>query len=450
MRTLQANAPRSRRFLSAGAGNADALAGSAYAPTVDFRIIMVNLVVMVGLYFVLAETYTQFLQPLFSYVGFKNSYSGPRETTSLVLICATASLMPTTFRRPSDLFVTFAAIFTLIPTAVMFTHADLDTQTLVATYLGVAVIYVMRDVPVGIPQVSPVSGAHMLNLLTALAAFGLLATVYRMGLGGVSFGLEDVYDRREVATLRLTGFWAYLTSFALFGNLLASIMCVVFRKYTFFIINTAIALGYFGLSGNKSVIFGTLIFSAYYFVLRSRHAITLSLICIFIPSGYFRYFMMSFDNLQFASFFQQRMMFTPVFLNNIYIEYFKDIDLLWSYSKLSLGTADYTLAFEPTTMVGYYLTGGNSMHANTGFIGSGYMNAGFTGIFLYALIIGYCCRAIDVFAQRRGSKVFSTLICLPGFLTAVTTSDVPYVLFSGGWGIAIFLAASFDPSKSEN
>lgn len=139
------------------------------------------------------------------------------------------------------------------------------------------------------------------------------------------------------------------------------------------------------------------------------------------------------------------MLILPVFINNLYLTIFNDLKLFWSDSKLSLGLFDYPLNFDPQTTVAYYWMRRTTTHANTGFIGSGYMNAGLLGILLYAVVIGLCCRVIDELARQRDTKSFAAIICLPGFLTAVTTSDLPTVLFSGGWSFTILLVAVFDP-----
>ena len=143
----------------------------------------------------------------------------------------------------------------------------------------------------------------------------------------------------------------------------------------------------------------------------------------------------------FASTFQRRALILPVWLNDVYVTYFSDTKLYWAYSRLSLGLVEQILPDEPAYTIGHYLSG-REMHANTGFIGSGYMNAGVVGVSIYAIVIGLCCRIVDVFAQIRGTKLLSTLICLPGFISAVTSSELPTVLFSHGWAAAILLVAS--------
>ncbi len=147
----------------------------------------------------------------------------------------------------------------------------------------------------------------------------------------------------------------------------------------------------------------------------------------------------------FADIFEQRMLILPVYVNNLYVNIFNDLKLYWADSKLSFGLIDYPLYLDPQTTVAYYWIGKTTTHANTGFVGSGYMHAGLIGILVYAVVIGLCCRVIDEFARQRDTKSFAALICLPGFMTAVTSADLPTVLFSGGWGLTILLVAVLDP-----
>ena len=150
------------------------------------------------------------------------------------------------------------------------------------------------------------------------------------------------------------------------------------------------------------------------------------------------------------SLFQLRNLILPVYLNDEYLKYFSDLKLYWANSKVSVGLIDIPLSLvqeDPSTTIGYHVFGKTTTHANTGFIGTGYMNAGLIGILIYAVVIGLCCRVIDFYAQFRGTKTFATLICLPGFVTAISSSDLPTTLFSGGWGLAILFVTVFEEIK---
>jgi hypothetical protein len=405
----------------------------------------IYLVALIALYFALARTYTEFLQPMFKYMHFKQNYVQTREVESLIVLGVAAAVMPASFRRPSDLFTSLAIVFTLVPTAMMYTYGDIGAETAFGTYLGLAVIFLARRMPIRVGPLQPVYEIVPIALLAGFSLLGVVTTALLMGFEDFSLDLFDVYGRREIGHSVLEGVPKYIVYFGLNSNLLVIIISFVCRRWVSFAVNITMAILFFGFLGNKGPFFGIAFFMVLHFMLKSRY-VTLYLIIIFaiVFWSYYLFFMTR-ENELFASLFAQRMLILPVYVNNLYVNMFSHLKLFWSDSKLTLGMIDYPLNLDPQTAIGYYWLGKTTTHANTGFVGSGYMHAGLIGIVLYAVVIGLCCRLIDEFARQRDTKSFAAFICLPGFLNAVTSGDLPTVLFSGGWSFTILLVAVLDP-----
>jgi hypothetical protein len=405
----------------------------------------VYLVALIALYFALARTYTDFLQPRFKYMHFTQNYVQTREVQSLIVLGVAAAVMPAYFCRPSDLFTSLAVVFTLVPTAMMHTYCDLSAETAFATYIGLAIIFLARRVPIWVPAFRPVYGIVPIFFLTGCSLLGVATVACLMGFDDFSLDLVDVYGRREVAHSTLTGLSIYIVYFGLHTNLLAVIISFVCRRWVAFAVNIIAAIFFFGFMGNKGPFYGIVFFIILSFMLQSRFII---LILISISTVVFFCYYMFFMKREYATFadiFEHRMLILPVYVNNLYVNIFNDLKLYWADSKLSFGLIDYPLYLDPQTTVAYYWIGKTTTHANTGFVGSGYMHAGLIGILVYAVVIGLCCRVIDEFARQRDTKSFAAFICLPGFMNVVTSGDLPTVLFSGGWGLTILLVAVLDP-----
>ncbi|MGH6811272.1 MAG: hypothetical protein ACREDM_02670 [Methylocella sp.] len=405
----------------------------------------IYLVALIALYFALAKTYTEFLQPLYSYEHFKQNFVPTREVESLIALGIAAAVMPTDFRRPSDLFMSLAIVITLVPTAMMYAYADISWETAVMTCAGLAVIFLAREIPIGVP-VWPLVGVSTIYFFTGLSLLGVATAAYQMGFDSFSLDLLDVYGRRAIANSEVTGISAYIVDLALHSNLIATIVSFISRNWVALVVNVAASFLFFGLSGNKGTFYGTFVFIILSVIMRSRFCIVIIVSLFSAIFVCYYLFFMSIENLTFASLFEQRSLIVPVYLNDLYLNIFKDTKLYFSYSKISLGLIDNPLQLDVANMVGYYWEGRATMHANTGFVGSGYMNAGLIGILIYAVVIGLCCRVIDQCAQRRSSRNAAAIICLPGFLNAVTSTDLPTLLFSGGWTLAILLVAVADLS----
>jgi hypothetical protein len=404
-------------------------------------------IALIALYFALAKTYTEFLQPLYAYEHFKRHYVPTREVESLIVLSVAAAIMPTNFRRPSDLFMSFAVVLTLVPTAMMYTHAGLGLETAVVTYVGLAVIFLAREVPIPF-RVWPAQGIVTLTPLTCLSLLGVVTAAYHLGFASFSLDLVDVYGRRAIADSKLTGISRYIVSFAEQGNLLATIMSFWCRRWVSLVVNVTAGFLFFGLIGNKGLFYGIFFFVTLIIVMRSRFSLILIVSCFSAVAVSYYLFFMDLEHLTFGHLFEQRSLFLPVFLNDIYLHIFHNMKLFWAGSKLSLGLVDDPLPVVPQNFVAYLWVHMPTTSANTGFVGSGYMNAGLTGILIYAVVIGLCCGVIDKFARHRGTQSVAAVVCLPGFWAAVVSGDLPTVLFSGGWGLAILFSAVFEPRSA--
>lgn len=407
---------------------------------------------LIAMYYGLAHSYMNLWQPLFAYSGFMQAHIPQREPEALVVLSIAALLIPTEYRRPSDVYMCIAVITALVPTAVMYVYGDTTLTTAYLTFAGLVLIYFSRNAPLPIPDFGWIRGLDATLPVTGLAVGGALLAVYLMGLDNLSFALFDVYGRRHIASEKITDYAVYAVSLGLTASSLAIILSLHTHNRITLVVNLIAAALYFGLIGNKAPFMTLPIIIALNSALRRKNII---LYMLFIALAVIA-FMAVFANdlafwytengelntlFSFASTFERRGLILPVWVNDAYIRYFDTHEkLYWAYSRLSFGMMPQQLPFDPPYTIGYFLDK-NGMYANTGFVGSGYMNAGAVGVFLYAILIGLCCRAIDFYAHRRGTKILSTLICLPGFTAAVTSSEVPTELVTHGWVVAILLVA---------
>ena len=235
-----------------------------------FRLKLIYFALLVAMYFGLAQAYAEFWQPLFDYAHFQLSYVPEREVESLIVLFAAAALTPTCFRRPSDVFVSLSILTILVPTAMMFAYGDMDAETAYLTYLGLALIYLTRDIPLYLPDFRWSSASIVIQLVTLVAIIGVLLTAYEMGFSDFSFAFFDVYGRRELAAAHLTGIVGYIVGFGLAANQLAIILSVNAKIWPMLAINLAGSAFYFGLIGNKGPLFMLPIFLFLNYALQRR------------------------------------------------------------------------------------------------------------------------------------------------------------------------------------
>lgn len=103
----------------------------------------------------------------------------------------------------------------------------------------------------------------------------------------------------------------------------------------------------------------------------------------------------------------------PTFLNYTYLEFFdKNPFIYWSDSSISFWSDYRTYPVNLPYVIGIYL-GQNKMAANTGFIASGYAQAGIWGIALYSIIVILIVNIINFLGSNLPKYMLLSLIIMP-------------------------------------
>ncbi|GDY12623.1 hypothetical protein LBMAG53_15010 [Planctomycetota bacterium] len=119
-------------------------------------------------------------------------------------------------------------------------------------------------------------------------------------------------------------------------------------------------------------------------------------------------------------------------LNGLYIEAYSQnyFYQLFSHNSFTFGLIDNLNNGQPPTLIGA-LYFHDDTNANTGFIGSGYSQAGVAGIVIYGLAIGGYGYIADGLAAKHGLPVVMACLLMP-MNTMTTTSDFPGTLLTHG------------------
>ena len=97
--------------------------------------------------------------------------------------------------------------------------------------------------------------------------------------------------------------------------------------------------------------------------------------------------------------------------------------VLWSNSKIGLGIVAPRYDLPLPEVIGRYL--GTNEHANTGWIGSGFMHAGWIGITVYAALLGVLLRLVDALRSHIGSIAGAAAFFAAPLFLVFTSVDPP-------------------------
>jgi hypothetical protein len=273
-------------------------------------------------------------------------------------------------------------------------------------------------------------------------------------LGGAAYFSLDfltVYEFRDIAAENLPGIFAYIVSPVSKVILpMGIIMAIYMRSISFVVIFLCLGVLLFGLTHHKSIFaipFGTVVL----YLALVRFGVSGGLRVIFyfialvavIEAIVLEFF---FPNSMgpISTFLVRRVFLIPPLLDSYYVDYFSEnAFFFWAVSRVTFGLVDTDYSVSAPFLIGLEFFGADQMSANSGFIGSGFANAGIVGVALYAALIGLIVSALNALG-RRIDPVIVICVSFPVVLTALTTSDLITVFLTHGLAI-LFVMLSFMP-----
>ncbi|WP_159274041.1 hypothetical protein [Variovorax boronicumulans] len=395
--------------------------------------------------------YVGFVVPIFGYDGFVYEMAPLRYAISLLAIgIAIWCLMVS---RKSVLIYVYYIVFLLVilPATTFYALGGANQYSFFANLIVYCALVFFLPRHKGEELKNDLKMAVDRRVIYTSIAFILFCAGFLLISSGGNFvlGFEDVYEFRAENTQ--VGIFAYFTNWAtklVAPFLLASaivrggMMRIGLALMVIFLL--------YALTGHKSVLAPIGLCAIAYFFNGgksggSRNAgvnpgfflASTGALLAFTVLIYATYVI--YENVLFPSVFFRRTYFTPAFLNSVYFEMFSRQGFVyWSNSFLS-PFIDYPYADTITHEVGAYL-GRDGMGANTGFVASGFMQAGYLGVAIYFIAVA----SLNYFVARFGSRVnpviFNSILFMP-YLTLFSSSDLPTTILTHGLGLAAILLA---------
>jgi hypothetical protein len=420
-------------------------------------------IVMLGLhfamFFALAWAYEHFVVPIYGYEGYIFEPDQANGYIALAAVALASLITPAAAHKPSTLFYQIVLQFVVIPLLILFyAHGErweYPAQVLTAHALSIAL---PRYLPVRAPRFARVSKDNLLHILFALSAL-YVASIFAMGGGAyLNFDLYRVYEFREAAAENLPGFFAYVSP--LIGKVVvpvAFVLALLYRRYAM----AAAMLGFsaliFGLTTHKSAFFSPFLILLIYFVSSGRN-LTLKLniaVLAVILLSLADFWLQTVSDHPFygwtGNLLVRRVFFVPAHLNYLYYDFFSRNEwVLFSNSKLTLGLLDYPYPLDTPYLIGRVYFQNDRMAANTGWAGSGYMQAGFAGLLLYGAILGIVFKYIDACARRSGEQALTTAAVVIPLYALITSGDLPTSFLTHGLYLNLLLIACFHGKESSD
>jgi hypothetical protein len=378
--------------------------------------------------------YINVIQPEF-YWELKLSQTYVSPLTGALLTAMTSLAAPKRFAKPSDLILLFAFIVHIAPAIAVSPHYEAPLTfnlAICSSFILICILASLRPI-----LIQPVSGGIVLCVAFALICMGITFAAGiqsgRLSMGSLS--LASVYEFRTVSDQAVRGgITQYISTWT--ANFLVTtlfIAALLRRKYLICGALLAAQMALFLMTREKLTLFipafGLIAYWAFERGLSPLRLFAALVAVIIIGAVLSQHY--NFDLLN--TLVVRRIFFAPAALDALYRQVFDVYGLqYWSQFLGRLSGGGGGLA--PAVIVGATManSAGELNNAGTGYIGSGYMQAGYIGIFVYAFLIGllfYAANSLTL--DRVRNSLATTLIFFP-IWAAINDTDLPSAIMTQG------------------
>lgn len=401
----------------------------------------------------LAVLYRYELVVHWGYMGFEWNPSFFMGFLCVFLISGMAALLPTAANTRS-VFLMISCYLHFFPALVLSAAGGVGVGYFAAIILGGLVFFIFSFLPLKRITSASASWSLILFVSCVMCVVILSLIVFHIGVGNFNFDYSEIYQYRADFKDNVPGYIGYLRPMAtkVFlpllviiafarGNIVAQVLSVVLLVF------------YFGYTNHKSVIAATVVSLALFYMFRNQ--VNVSIISkvflgILIVCMIQVFIVPLVADLREASYLTsmvvRRTLFVPSLLDYYHVDYFSEHDFTyWSQSKVSLGFVSRVYDLNTPFLIGNEYFGRQTMAANTGFIGSGFSNAGYAGIFIYAAIMGITVSYLNEYGKQFGHAMVIG-VAFTQIIGAITSSDLPSVFLTNGL-ILILITFMFFPRQ---
>lgn len=288
-------------------------------------------------------------------------------------------------------------------------------------------------------------GKSSILIISFLVSLIVLIHFMVVSGGALNFDFTKVYDQREMYGEEFeSGIFGYLNNwtFKIFSIIILA-WAISKKKFFSIFFSIALIILQFGFSGHKSSLTGLFLVPFFYVMYKQKDSKKLIIIGFIFLLVFNLLLARSEDNMLWVSILIRRMFFTPANLNNVYFEFFDNNPFYyWSNSSFQVFNLNLNYDISLSFVIGRYL-GDYTLGANTGFIASGYAQAGLVGIILYTTIVIFLMNVINTIAKRRELYIVMSLLIMP-LSVLYTSSDLPTSFITHGVLLGTLLLYFYD------
>jgi hypothetical protein len=418
-----------------------------------------RLLLLLGYYAALNYGYWAFFKPASVDDYFEvNWITVPTDAFAQPLAVALALLLSalaaTARNRPQELFGVVLLLAPVMPMLVLYS----DRQTYGLYIFVSAALYVLVFKIITLPfSEKKTSDGHergvfgFEKLSTVILAITMLFIGIDIAIGNlanVNFDFNRVYEFRRLAEEQrgtLLSYYETNMTSLLLG--LGTVVALHRRQWVQLLLYVVASILLFGLTSNRGHFFIVFVSLAFYWVALRKNPF------VWIVGGAMATALVAGLSYQVSpslrmigDFTIGRVMFVPAIANFFFYEFFStNPHTYWSDTRLTFGLVNNPYGLTGARVVFDHFYGQDLSddvfygNANTGFLGAGYGHAGFLGMTIYAVLVGFMVRLSHSLASKTAPAIAFGALSYMFVLALFTSSDLPTLVLTHGYLIAIVL-----------
>lgn len=394
-------------------------------------------------FFLLGYAQYDFISVIFGYQGYSWNPSFFRIIVALLMLNLINLFLPLYLRKPSDFLVNYHFIFPILPLLVLYAFQGYDVIFILASsFCFLWVLFLTKIAPISI-SIFSLKKEQYINLLL-LVAFIVLISIFLMG-GYRYFNLDitKVYFFREDASNNLPSIFGYILP--ALGKVvlpMALALCLKLKFYYRALIVALACLILFGLTGTRSMLFYPVVVFTVYFLFNYFRSLNF-LFFFYAAIVGFLVLLASLTPIgeTVSSLIIRRAFIFPAYITTLYFDFFSvNEKVFWSLSQVTFGFLDYPYYLKPGNLISHIYFDEVSMNVNTGWLGSGYMQLGFVGMFIYSSLLGLIIYIINCFSIEKDARLIgASLVGI--FMSIFQSIDLLTSLFTHGLLLILLIIA---------
>ena len=400
---------------------------------------LINTSLALSYFFALSAIYFFYISDIYNYNGFEHEAVFDKIIFALLSIIFLYQIIGSSGFK--DIYFHIMLSFTYIPSMVLFGFGGGSYDFFIYSFLCCFMVILSASFfRVRSITLFALDEKQFLNILCILSFLYIISIIANGGLRYWNLDINAVYDFRDLAAKNLPGIFNYLSP--IFGKVVVPfLICIsmILKKRLYLFVGICCSIVIFGLTAHKSPLFYPfVIMMIYYMAQFNLPKLLLGSLIIICAFSY-----IDFENVLgwnegasgwiFGNFLSRRALMLPVLINSYFIDFFTSgNNYFWADSKFTFGLIDPPFDLSASFQISKIYFGSSEGQANTGWIGSGFGNAGLMGAMLYSVLIGYVLALFSSISKKVGRNftISATFIVMFAIFTSTdfTTSLITHGL----------------------